>query len=186
MELYRDLARPRGSTGGQARTLRNRYESEPPPMPAPRRRLAVVPLAIALASVWAVAFFLAEAAQGAVLRVGTYEGKHGQYTSIQAALAAAKPGDWVLLGPGDYKQSSFSPIPGALGDDKAGADILITTPNIHVRGMNRNTVMIDGTKPGTPQCSPQTADQNFGPAEGSSFLGNNGVVVYKASGVWLQ
>jgi hypothetical protein len=52
--------------------------------------------------------------------------------------------------------------------------------------MNRNTVMIDGTKPGSPKCSSAEADQTFGQAEGSRYLGNNGVVVYKASGVWLQ
>lgn len=121
-----------------------------------------------------------------VLHVGTYKNKHGEFTTLQDALKVAQPGDWILIGPGDYKQSSYQPIPTAFGDDKAGADILITTPNIHVRGMNRNTVMIDGTKPGTPQCSSKQADQNFGPEEGGSFLGNNGVVVYKASGVWLQ
>ncbi len=64
--------------------------------------------------------------------------------------------------------------------------MLVTTPNIHIRGMNRNTVMIDGTKPGSPQCSSATNDQNFGAPEGEKFAGNNGVVVYKASGVWLQ
>ena len=126
------------------------------------------------------------AAMPHALLVGTYEGKPGQYSSIQAAVDAAKPGDWILIGPGDYKEASSRTISGAQGDDQAGADVLITTPNLHLRGMNRNTVMIDGTKPGSPQCSSAEADQNFGPAEGSSWLGNNGVVVYKASGVHLQ
>jgi hypothetical protein len=81
--------------------------------------------------------------------------------------------------------SSTKPA-GAFGDDVAGASVLVTTPNIHIRGMNRNTVMIDGTKPGSPECSSAEGDQIFGPAEGSRWLGNNGVVVYKASGVWLQ
>jgi hypothetical protein len=52
--------------------------------------------------------------------------------------------------------------------------------------MNRNTVVIDGTKPGSPPCSSAEADQNFGPAEGESFQGNNGVIVYKTNGVYLQ
>ena len=49
---------------------------------------------------------LAPSALGAVLRVGSYHGIPGQYTSIQAAVNAAKPGDWILIGPGDYKTTS--------------------------------------------------------------------------------
>jgi len=121
-----------------------------------------------------------------VLRVGTFNGKKGPCKTIQEAVDAIGPGGWILIGPGDYKQSSSRSITGAFGDDRAGAAVLVTTPNIHIRGMNRNTVMIDGTKPGSPQCSSATNDQNFGAPEGEKFAGNNGVVVYKASGVWLQ
>jgi hypothetical protein len=124
-----------------------------------------------------------------VLRVGTYgtnSGKKGQCATIQEAVHAAAPGNWILIGPGDYKQSSFEKIEGAEGSDKAGADILITTPDLHIRGMNRNTVMIDGTKPGYPECSSEEAAQNFGAPEGSGYAGNNGIVVYKAPGVWMQ
>jgi hypothetical protein len=126
-------------------------------------------------------------ASHAVLRVGSYEGVPGEYESLQAAVDAAKPGDWILIGPGDYKESSSRSAPGALGDDRAAADVLITTPKLHIRGMNRNTVMLDGTKPGSPECSSAEGDQTFGPVqEDGSYLGNNGVVVYKASGVHLQ
>jgi hypothetical protein len=121
-----------------------------------------------------------------VLRVGTFNGKKGQCKTIQEAVNAAAPGNWILIGPGDYKEASSTKPEGAFGDDRAGAAVLVTTPNLHIRGMNRNTVVIDGTKPGSPQCSSAEADQTFGPAEGSRYLGNNGVVVYKASGVWLQ
>jgi hypothetical protein len=34
-----------------------------------------------------------------VLLVGTYQGKAGQYSSIQAAVDAAQPGDWILVAP---------------------------------------------------------------------------------------
>ena len=124
----------------------------------------------------------------AVLRVGTYEGIAGEYESIQAAVDAAKPGDWILIGPGDYKETSSRIAPGAEGDDRpARTSVLITTPKLHVRGMNRNTVMLDGTKPGSPECSSAEADQTFGPTESDgSHSGNNGIVVYKANGVKLQ
>jgi hypothetical protein len=121
-----------------------------------------------------------------VLRVGTYAGKRGQCKTIQEAVKAAQPGDWILIGPGDYKQSTSEVPKGALGDDRAGADVLVTTPNLHIRGMNRNTVVIDGTKPGSPQCSSKESDQYLGRTEGSGHSGNNGVLVYKAAGVWLQ
>ena len=43
-----------------------------------------------------------------VLRVGSYHGVPGQYKSIQAAVNAARPGDWILIGPGDYKTKPSS------------------------------------------------------------------------------
>jgi hypothetical protein len=121
-----------------------------------------------------------------VLRVGTFNGKKGQCKTIQEAVDAAAPGNWILIAPGDYKETSSRKAPGAYGDDVAPAAILVSTPNLHIRGMNRNTVMIDGTKPGSPQCSAAEADQIFGAAEGGGYQGNNGIEVYKASGVWLQ
>jgi hypothetical protein len=120
------------------------------------------------------------------LLVGTFNGKKGKYKTIQEAVNAAQEGDWILIAPGDYKQTSSTKPSGAYGDDLAGASVLITTPNIHVRGMNRATVMIDGTKPGTPECASEESAQNFGAQEDARWLGNNGVVVYKASGVTLQ
>ena len=48
-----------------------------------------------------VAMLRFPAAAGArVLLVGTYQGIKGQYTSITAAVKAAKPGDWILIGAG--------------------------------------------------------------------------------------
>jgi hypothetical protein len=152
-------------------------------VPRSSRRIAAALLGGGAAVVLALP---AQALARNVLLVGSYNGKPGSYESIQAAIDAAKPGDWVLIGPGDYKAASSRTPQGAQGDDKAGAAVLITTRNIHVRGMNRNAVMIDGTKPGSPECSGAEADQTFGAPEGSRYLGNNGVVVYKASGVHLQ
>ena len=118
-----------------------------------------------------------------VLLVGTYHGIRGQYTSIQAAVDAAKPGDWILVGPGDYKTSS-SEAPAGAPEFPAG--VLITKPGLWLRGMNRNTVVVDGTKPGSPECSNKPADQNFGPIVNGGAEGLNGVMVWKANNVWVQ
>ena len=39
-----------------------------------------------------------------VLLVGTFNGVPGRYQSIQAAVNAAGPGDWILVAPGDYHE----------------------------------------------------------------------------------
>ena len=100
-----------------------------------------------------------------------------QFNSIQAAVDAARPGDWILVAPGDYHErgdyTTHQPT------DEAGAGVLITTPDIHLRGLDRNGVVVDGTKPGSPNCSPAAGDQDFGP----NGLGRNGVEVFKADGV---
>ncbi|HAE84367.1 MAG TPA: hypothetical protein DCK85_13340, partial [Ktedonobacter sp.] len=48
------------------------------------------------------------AAGSHVLRVGSYHGIAGQFQSIQAAVNAAQPGDWILVGPGDYHEQGAS------------------------------------------------------------------------------
>ena len=40
-----------------------------------------------------------------MLLVGTFQGKAGQYKSIQAAVNAAHAGDWILVAPGDYHET---------------------------------------------------------------------------------
>ena len=120
-----------------------------------------------------------------VLRVGTYHGKKGQYKTIQAAVKAAKPGDWILIGPGDYKTHSGSFPKTGHPADKFPAGVLITTPRLRIRGMNRNTVIVDGTKKG-PACNKIKADQNFGPTVSGGPGGLNGLMVWKADDVWIQ
>jgi hypothetical protein len=126
---------------------------------------------------------IAQTASASVLRVGTYKGIRGRYSSIQAAVDAAKPGDWVLVGPGDHKTTtSQAPKDGP----DFPADVLITVPRLRLRGMNRNTVIVDGTKPGSPSCSNKEADQNFGPSSSNGPQGLNGIMVWKADDVWVQ
>jgi hypothetical protein len=125
----------------------------------------------------------AQAVDAKVLLVGTYKGIRGQYSSIQAAVDAAKPDDWVLVGPGDYKTSSSQAPKGA---PEFPAGVLITKPGLWLRGMNRNTVIVDGTKPGSLPCSTRQADQNFGPKGPNGRLGLNGIMIWKANDVWVQ
>ena len=123
---------------------------------------------------------LAPAAGAAVLRVGSYKGIPGQYTTIQAAIDKAKPGDWILVGPGDYKTRSPRAVVG--GNQDAPAGLLVKTARLHLRGMNRNTVVVDGTKPGSAKCSAKKSAQNFGP----HGWGLNGILVWKARDVSVE
>src|SRR5438128_1905269 len=56
------------------------------------------------------------------------------YKTISSAIRSAGPGDWVLVWSGVYHEK---------GSDQAG--VLITTPNVHLRGMDRNLVVVDGS-----------------------------------------
>ena len=58
------------------------------------------------------------------------------YKTVQAAVNAAHPGDWVLINPGVYHEKSTQ---------WPTAGVWITTPGIHIRGLDRNKVIIDGS-----------------------------------------
>jgi hypothetical protein len=120
-----------------------------------------------------------------VLLVGSYRGRPGTYPDIQAAVDAARPGDWVLIGPGDYHERADYREDGRA--DEAGGAVLVTTPGIHLRGMDRNAVVVDGTRPGAPRCSAAPADQDLGPRDASARpVGRNGVFVSKVDGVSVE
>ncbi|MGH7814302.1 MAG: hypothetical protein ACREQI_09915 [Candidatus Binataceae bacterium] len=114
-----------------------------------------------------------------VLRVGTWRGIPGGFSTIQSAVDAAKPGDWILVGPGDYHERGDYEYPWS---PSGGGSVYITTPKIHLRGMDRNGVVVDGTMPGAAECSSNPSDQDFG-YEGE---GRNGVMVWKAGGVSVE
>lgn len=127
-----------------------------------------------------------------VLLVGTYQGHRGQYTSIQAAVDAARAGDWILIAPGDYHETDdetyaiTNPGQGAFGG------VYIDKPHLHLRGMNRNRVIVDGTLAppagGTASpCSSNPALQNFGATgPGNEPYGRNGIVIWKADDVTVD
>ena len=121
-----------------------------------------------------------------VLTVGTYGGKAGQYSSIQAAVNAAKPGDTILVAPGDYRETddltNWNPTTAAHGGFGA---VLVTTPDLTIRGLNRNTTIVDGTKSG-PTCSSAPGDQQYGYVDGTKAAGRNGIVAYEANNVHIE
>jgi Right handed beta helix region len=142
------------------------------------RTAVVLAAACAIAAMVAVPVTPAPAATPNVLRVGSYHGVHGTLRTIQAAVDAARPGDWILIGPGDYHERSYG----------GEAGVYITTPGIHLRGMDRNRVVVDGTKRGTSPCDPAASAQDFGPIdEGTGQpAGRSGVWVSEVDGVSLE
>jgi hypothetical protein len=113
---------------------------------APRLRHA---LALALAVALSAA--ATSAASAATVHVVS-KTKSGPniYSTIQGAVNAAKASDWVLIEPGKYDES-----------------VLVETPGLHIRGMNRNTVILDG---------------NHEVASG----GRNGIDVFKTNNVSIE
>ena len=102
-----------------------------------------------------------------VLQVGTYKGKAGAYSTIQDAVNAANPGDWILIAPGTYHENGA-----------ANAGVLITKPGIHLRGLDRNGVVVDGTNPGFGTCNSDPAAQNYN--------GRNGIEILQVDGVSVE
>ncbi len=92
------------------------------------------------------------------------------YVTVQSAVNAAHPGDWILIYPGVYHEKSTQ---------WPTAGVWIKTPDLHIRGLDRNKVIIDGSN-GTAAhpCPSATAQQDFTPRDG--------IVVFKASGVTIE
>jgi len=123
-----------------------------------------------------------------VLLVGTFSGHAGRYRTIQSAVTAARPGDWILVAPGDYHENADTIGPEPEYQSAGGfGGVYITKPNIHLRGMNRNSVIVDGTKPGAPACSARPDRQTYGRTGARAKPdGRNGIVVWKADGVSIE
>jgi hypothetical protein len=92
------------------------------------------------------------------------------YSTVQAAVDAASPGDWILIYPGVYHEKSTQ---------WPTAGVWIDKPDLHIRGLNRDRVIIDGSNGTAAQpCPSAAASQDFTPRDG--------IVVWKASGVTIQ
>ncbi len=105
-------------------------------------------------------------------------------------MDAAQPGDWILIGPGDYHETAdmTGTISSTRADEGGFGGVYVTKANLHIRGMNRSTVVVDGTKAGSAgPCSSAPSAQNFGAlGPDGKALGRNGIDVFKASGVTVE
>lgn len=120
-----------------------------------------------------------------VLLVGTFHGHAGQYQTIQSAVDAAKPGDWILVAPGDYHENADTTGPESEYVASGGfGGVYIDKSSIHLRGMSRTSVIVDGTKAGAPACSASPDDQTYGRVgTDGKAEGRNGILIWKANGV---
>jgi hypothetical protein len=124
-----------------------------------------------------------------VFYVGTYKGLTTSpsvtFSTIQAAVNAAKRGDTILVAPGDYHEAgdmgANAPSPSDISSGWYGG-VDINTPNLTIRGMDRSSTIVDGTlSSASGACSSAPADQNT-----LGGLGRNGILVWKAANVHVD
>lgn len=121
------------------------------------------------------------------LLVGAYNGIHGKYRTIQSAVDAARPGDWILVGPGDYHETADETGPVTDPEQGRMGGVFIDKSGITLQGMNRNSVIVDGTNPGSSPCSSAPSAQNYGePGANGVPVGRNGILVWKANDVTVN
>src|SRR5262249_2691637 len=102
------------------------------------------------------------------------------FSTVQGAVNAASPGDWILIWPGVYHEESTQ---------WPTAGVWIQKPNLHIPGLDRNTVIIAGSnRTPTAPCPPPAAPRPpaAAPRATSGGGGRDGIVVWKASGVTIQ
>ena len=105
-----------------------------------------------LAFVGATSASAKSASHPEVLYVGTFDGINtpsaSTFTTIQGAVNAAKKGDWILIAPGDYHETGDTgygaPTTTDVSEGYYGG-VVVTTPDLHLRGLDRNSVIVDGT-----------------------------------------
>ena len=103
-------------------------------------------------------------------------------------MNAAQPGAYILVAPGDYHEDDDAHVTktSLLSTGDHGG-VVVHTSGLTIRGMNRDTVIVDGTKAGAPTpCSPDPQYQNFGPNVSGKAQGRNGIVVWKADNVRIE
>ena len=100
-----------------------------------------------------------------VLMVGNYGGYDSKFQTIQAAIDAAVPGDYILVAPGQYYENSN----GLNG-------IVLNKPNIHLIGLSDSSVIISG-EPLQPRSKPCTVATSAQQPNYSIPQASNGITV---------
>ncbi len=100
---------------------------------------------------------------GNILLVGSFNGYKSGFTNIQAALNAAKPNDYILLAPGYYSATT-------------SGSIIINKPNIHLMGLNENTVVIGPSLTSSTGGSNSCA-QNGSSTNNATSQNQNGIII---------
>jgi hypothetical protein len=95
------------------------------------------------------------------------------YKTVQSAVNAASPGDWILIYPGVYHEKSTR---------WPTAGVWIQKPGLHIRGLDRNKVIIDGSNGTAGQPCPSSPSLQ----DLAGGVGRDGIEVFKASGVTIQ
>ena len=102
-------------------------------------------------------------------------------------MNAAKPGDWILVGPGDYHETADESRPPVNPGQGQMGGVYISKSGITLRGMDRNSVIVDGTKPGSAPCSNKPSAQSYGAlGKKGGPVGRNGILVWKANDVSVE
>jgi hypothetical protein len=91
-----------------------------------------------------------------------------RYSTIQSAVDAAHPGDWILVWPGVYHEKAT-----------ATEGVLITKAGLHLRGLDRNKVIVDGSNGDAAHPCPSAASQQ-------DFTARSGIVVSKTDSVSIE
>ena len=87
----------------------------------------------------------------------------GQFKSIQAAVDAAKPDDWILVGPGRLQGAFRADAAGRQLTDRPAGVLITKAATAPARDEPQHRV-VDGTKPGSRDVQQQgLGDQEFGP-----------------------
>ena len=90
-----------------------------------------------------------------------------QYATVQAAVDAARPGDWILIWPGVYHENS----------PEWSSGVYVGTPRLHIRGLNRNKVIIDGSNGTAAEPCPSSPALQGAPGRNGIDIGASGVSV---------